>query len=129
MRRSAGQWGAITIWVLCAPFFLLSFVSGGVMPVKTTEGIRLVICTGDEIREVLVDPQTGQPLEDQDSPADAAGKCSWSFAHMAANLAPDLRLPRPEARALPLSPAVTPVILIAARATGLPPATGPPARI
>ena len=113
----------LALAVLLAPFFLFSLLADGVMPMRTAQGLLIVICTGAETTEIRIDPATGAPIED-DQPGDRP--CDWSGAHPPAALTP-APLPAPRlATATPAHPAPVPMRLAMARATGLPPSTGPP---
>ena len=109
------------------PFLLLSLVSNGVMPQRMAEGVVLVICTGDGPLAIAVDPDSGKPAEK--APDTRSGRCDWANATPPATLCPPLQLPARQAGAAVEILPVTPLVLIAGRATGLPPSTGPPAVI
>lgn len=113
------------------PFAAWSLLAKGVMPALSPNGVvMLVICTGDGMVEMAFDAVTMQPVTDQrthDGPAKSADPCAWAAMHPAVVI-PDLM-----AADMPLRDAVTSVTtprsmtLRIASATGLPPATGPPA--
>ncbi len=124
------------------PFLLSSLIAAGVMPARAPNGaITLVICTALGPAELLVDPATMAPVAagpdgipkdtpEKDGPqkdgTNRKAACAWAAAHGDVAAPPP---PMPDtAPARPLMPIAGPVpaILAAARATGLPPATGPP---
>lgn len=109
------------IWVLLAPFFMLSTIADGVMPVSTPQGMQMIICTPQGASYITIDPETGEPVKGQASPG-----CDWAATKSTAMLARDavtlvlvdhITAPRPPA---------APTLLRMAQATGLPPSTGPP---
>jgi hypothetical protein len=111
---------------MLGPFILFALLAPSVMPHRSPAGaITLVLCGADGPGEIVIDLATGQPVEK--GPAVADERCAWANAHSAAldpgRLAPLGRSLTPAAAA----PAPAPVALRAAEATGLPPATGPPA--
>ena len=115
------------------PFLLSSLIATGVMPARADDGaITLVICTPAGPAEMRVDPATMQPVAPAPFPAKPAPKdkptsaCAWAISHadFTPPQLPALVLPLRQAQAAP-RPAL-PAILAAARATGLPPAPGPP---
>lgn len=121
------QSGKILIWAVTALVFLLSATTNGLMPLRSSEGVVMVICSGDGPLELRIDPRTGEPADDK-TPGQHK-PCDWASFNFTAYL--------PDA---PVSPGeVTPIlaetaliassILTAGRATGLPPSTGPPAVI
>ena len=118
--------------VAVVPFLLASLIASGVMPARTSSGaVLLVICTAEGMAELMVDPATMQPA--QKSAPDAPGKpgkpCAWA-ANQATFTVPDLpALMPPQQSVIAMSASIAPVILTAARATGLPPSTGPPFRL
>ena len=118
----------LCLWVLLAPFVLLSLLSPGVMPARAADGtLVLVLCSDGGTSEMVIDLATGQPVEQTDT--GRSDRCDWACGQMA--LA-DLALPIPPAPvrlARPVEPAAAPVSLSLAHATGLPPATGPPAAV
>ncbi|WP_417248147.1 hypothetical protein [Celeribacter sp.] len=115
------------LWLVLAPFFLTSLVADAVMPVATADGLTMTLCTGEGVVEITIDPATGQPVEKSDT--SSSQRCDWAAAqHVAAFL--ETSLPRAaEGREIPLEPALAVTTLVAARRTGLPPATGPPSAI
>ena len=117
----------MAIWALLAPFLLLSLFPGGVMPLRTAEGIVLAICTGDGALEIRVDPESGKPVEK--APDTKRDRCDWANAAQAFTLttSPVLLADRIGAGAVVLP--VTPLVLVAGHATGLPPSTGPPVAV
>jgi len=114
------------------PFFLLSLFSNGVMPLRTAEGLVLVICTGEGPLEMVIDPATGDPIDqapDHQAPDDRQGHCDWASAKPPVGLAPSLGLLSAQTTFVPADLPVLPTVLYAGRATGLPPSTGPPIRV
>jgi hypothetical protein len=111
---------------MLGPFLLFALLAPAVMPHRTPAGaITLVLCGADGPAEIVIDLATGQPVEK--GPAVADERCAWANAPSAAL---DLGRPALIGRSLApvaASPAPAPVALRAAEATGLPPATGPPA--
>lgn len=113
-------------WALLAPFLVLSLISPAVMPAQAADGgLVLVLCTGDGAVEMVLDPLTGEVSKP--SPKSPADRCAWACGQMAvADLAlPALLLPAQAAQRA--APPAAPPLLAFVRATGLPPATGPPA--
>lgn len=124
-RTSTRLLRAFALWAMLSPFVLLSLIAPGVMPARAQGGVlMLVICDGAGMTEIAVDPRTLQPVET--SPDHDSGPCFWGLGHSPVDLvAPVEPLPVAMRRlALDFPPAAT--ALIVARATGLPPATGPP---
>lgn len=110
-------------WLLLVPFLLLAMLPGGVMPRVSAQGIVLVLCTGDGMLELRVDPRTGEPVEESEA---ADRHCPWAQMRLTEALIAAPVLPLPViATAHPLEP-VPPMLRVIAAATGLPPATGPP---
>ena len=125
MMRLGPGLRALALWVLFAPFLVLSFVSSAVMPMQAADGtMMLVLCTGDGPVEMQIDLATGEPV--QKSPSDVSDRCDWACGQLAV-----ADLMRPEApaptvvllSALPAAP--VDLILPAARVTR-PQARGPP---
>ena len=122
----------LRIAAFCAvllPFLLSSLIATGVMPARAADGaITLVICNALGPSELRVDPDTLQPIApEKDAPKDKTGSaCAWAASHaeFAPPMLPALALPVRRGESLP-APALS-TILATARATGLPPATGPP---
>ena len=124
----------IALCALLLPFLLSALIASGVMPARSAGGaITLVICTAEGMAELAVDPATMQPLDvsahggtDQDGPQKQTGNCAWAANHadFAAPIPAALALPSWQMIALPVAP--VPTVLATARATGLPPSTGPP---
>ncbi|MDV7341456.1 hypothetical protein RYZ26_17740 [Terasakiella sp. A23] len=54
------------------PFFLFAFYSAGTMPSITEEGIEIIICSGDEIKTIVVS-EDGEPIEKS-----VQTHCEWS---------------------------------------------------
>ena len=124
---------SLLFWAMILPLTLASMIAAGVMPVRAANGtIMMVICDTNGMREVAVDAVTLQPLTDQnqqDSDSEEHRTCSWSAAHPHITLHRPSILPAPDVRlaARLTYPSLT--ALIAAHKTGLPPSTGPPARL
>ncbi|AUH63228.1 hypothetical protein CX676_02865 [Paracoccus zhejiangensis] len=122
----------MVVGALLAPFLLLSLISDAVMPVRGADGqLMLVLCTPIAVQQVATDPHhhSGHAGHAQDDPEDqpaATDRCQWAGLHPVLALITPPDLPLPENRVLSPAPPPLPVILIAARATGLPPSTGPP---
>ena len=124
----------IALCALLLPFLLSALIASGVMPARSAGGaITLVICTAEGMAELAVDPTTMQPLDgsahggtDQDGPQKQTGSCAWAVSHadFAAPTPPVLALPSWQMIAALVAP--VPTVLATARATGLPPSTGPP---
>jgi hypothetical protein len=118
---------AICLWVLCAPFFLLSLLPSAAMPALAADGtLTMVLCTTDGPVEMVMDLATGQPVEKQ-HPEGKTDRCDWASSLFTADLSPALPgLAAMRLTATPLAPPAPPAVLADAAATGLPPATGPP---
>ena len=113
------------------PFVVSSLIGSAVMPVKGADGtLTLVICSGGAMIEIAVDPVTMEPVSespDEQSPRSQTDYCAWAASHVAVDL--------PAIAAIPARLHVggaamnmpAPTVLRVAAATGLPPATGPPA--
>ncbi len=124
------------LWAALGPFLLLSLISPGVMPARGADGaVTLVLCTPEGIVEIAVDPQTLQPLDDgADGPArhpdpGAGDHCPWAGLQPPIDLTAHAQLPRMMRPVLPQGFALADTVLVAGRATGLPPATGPPVSV
>ncbi|WP_299904784.1 hypothetical protein [uncultured Paracoccus sp.] len=107
----------------------MTLISDAVMPARGADGtLILVLCTPTGIQKVAVDPQShdGHAQQGGTETPQATERCQWASLHPVLALVTPPDLPLPERRALPTARPALPVILIAARATGLPPATGPP---
>lgn len=115
------------VWAILTPFFLLTLFSNGVMPLRTAEGLVLVICTGEGPLEMVIDPATGDPIDQ--APNDRQGHCDWASAKPPVGLAPSLGLLYTQTAFVPADLPVLPTVLCAGRTTGLPPSTGPPFRV
>ncbi len=119
---------AVCLWVLFAPFFLLTLLSPAVMPARSADGtLTLVLCTDGETTELVIDLATGEPVEK--APSDRSDRCDWACGQWAV-----ADLTRPEAPAPLLhvhraNPPPESGRIVLARITGLPPATGPPAAV
>lgn len=112
------------VWALVAPFLLFSLFSNAVMPVSAPDGLVLVICTGEGPLEMVIDPETGEPVP---KPAhDGSVKCSWAGANGPVLLSSPMLAPIRARSGRPVYLPAVPAVLVAAHATGLPPSTGPP---
>ncbi|WP_322893805.1 MULTISPECIES: hypothetical protein [unclassified Yoonia] len=119
----------LMLWLALLPFLALSLLGTGVMPERSDSGaIILVICTDAGMVEMAFDPVTMQPIDDagEDDLPDH-DPCDWAAAQPAFALVvlPDLIVPV-AFRASQTPPSASTIRMVAA-ATGLPPATGPPA--
>lgn len=116
----------LCLWVLLAPFLMLSLLSPGVMPARAADGtMTLVLCADGATSEMVIDLATGQPVEN--TPAE---RCDWACGLCALGLAgPLVPLPPVILTETRLDPPPVRLVLRAAQATGLPPATGPPAAV
>lgn len=115
----------LALCVLLAPFVALALIPHGVMPIRGAEGLVLVICTGDGPLEMVVDKATGETRPRE--PADPGNSCVWANASATVMLQAPVHLADVHLSWQPAIPAGASAILAVARATGLPPATGPPA--
>ncbi|MEZ5799053.1 MAG: hypothetical protein R3D63_17195 [Paracoccaceae bacterium] len=117
------------LWVLLAPFLLLSLLSPAVMPARAADGtLTLVLCTDGEVTELVIDLATGKPVEK--APADSRDRCDWAAGHWSVASLLWAEAPAPIVlRVRPATPPPATVLLALSHATGLPPATGPPAAI
>jgi hypothetical protein len=115
-------------WVLFAPFLLLSLLSPAVMPARSADGtLTLVLCSDGDATEVVIDLATGEPVEQ--APSGRSDRCDWACGQMAlAELMPPAA-PAPPTLVRRAEPPPAAVVIALARVTGLPPATGPPARV
>lgn len=117
---------ALGLWGLLVPFLLLSLLPTGVMPMRDRSGIvMLVICSGETMREIAVDAETLVPV-DEDRPGLPPDTCIWAKAHAPMLASSPPPVPVFLGRVIRLEPAPPVAHLAIARATGLPPATGPP---
>ncbi len=122
----------MVVGALLAPFLLLTLVSDAVMPARGADGrLMLVLCIPIAVQQVATDPHhhgghAGHAQDDPEEQPVATDRCQWAGLHPVLALFDPPDLPLPERRALSPARPSPPVILIAARATGLPPATGPP---
>lgn len=114
------------LMLLFAPFFLSALVPAGVMPGISNGAPTMVICSAMGMVEMAVDPLTGAPVE---KAPEAGKRCDWNSARSADALLPPLPVIAPAALALRAGAPNPSAILVAASATGLPPATGPPAAV
>lgn len=80
-------------WLLVVPFLLLSLVSQGTMLAQDAQGgVTVVLCSGDGLVEMVLDPDGG--LRDK-APGSAHQPCDWSLHAQAAMAHADaaLRVP------------------------------------
>lgn len=122
--RSGTQFAKLIVWALVGPFFLLSVVTNGLMPVQTPAGIAVVICSGEGPVELRVDPKTGKPVEDE--PSDRRKVCDWASVGVNAQLPSITSIPQATTLTTEAAAPVFSTVLTAGLATGLPPSTGPP---
>ncbi|QFT58698.1 hypothetical protein FIU94_07660 [Sulfitobacter sp. THAF37] len=120
--------GRAALWLMLAPFLAVSLISDAVMPDTTAQGIRMVLCTGSETPEVVIDPDTGQPVDPEDT-GDAPDRCDWASANTAVAFTPFAAIKAIRGDVTLIGPARAATILFHARSTGLPPSTGPPLEI
>ena len=113
-------------WVLLVPFLMLSLLSPGVMPARGDDGTMvLVLCTDGGTSEMVIDLATGEPVETA-----PPNRCDWACGLCGLGLAgPQVALPPVMLTETRLDPPPVRLILRTAQATGLPPATGPPAAV
>ncbi len=117
-------------WVLLAPLLLASSIPAGVMPAMSATGMpTIVICTGDGLVEIAIDPLTGAPLEEDDSDPGNADQCDWGSSRATDGVSPPTSIVARTAGAIPAFLPALSSPLLAAIATGLPPATGPPTAV
>lgn len=131
-RKLAHKLRLAALCALLVPFLLTSLIASGVMPARSQSGaVLLVICTAEGMAELLVDPETMQPADKSapHAPEKSGQPCAWAVSQATFTLPelPALMPPQQSVIAMPAS--IAPVILTAARATGLPPSTGPPFRV
>ena len=117
----------VAVWALLVPFLLHSLIATAVMPAASANGPVLVLCIGDGLIEVIMDPLTGEPVHKKST--DLAGQCDWAAGNVVANLHTGFEAPTIIGFAKPTDLPPSRFILIASAATGLPPSTGPPAVI
>jgi hypothetical protein len=129
MRRSLRPIHRLVLWAMLSPFLLLALVPVAVMPARTAEdGFAFVLCSDHGPVELTIDPATGQPVK-KHAPG-ANERCAWAGAHVTALAPPHLpTLPTGLGAAPRRHAGIAPMVLVAADATGRPPATGPPSRI
>lgn len=130
MSTRNGQHGIrrLILGALVVPFLILSLLSPQVMPQRSADGaLILVLCTGEGVKQIAIDPITGEPVPTDEKPG--ATTCDWAAAHPALTLTKPLDVALAERRSLPFEVAPAAMLLAAARATGLPPSTGPPVAI
>lgn len=123
----------VALWTGLLPFVLASLVAFGVMPQRAANGVvELVLCTGHGIETVAVDPVIMEPASDEDkSRKDMAdpGDCIWAAGKSPLDLTPPPMIARLGAVARRASLPDAATTLAVARATGLPPSTGPPSAV
>lgn len=111
------------LWAMISPFLLMSLLSPAVMPARGLDGaMTLVLCSGEGPVTVTLDPVSGEPVHK----APDAGRCDWACAQHAIIDAGQTAMPEPFPVFAAPECAPAPAHLAEARATGLPPATGPP---
>lgn len=116
------------VWAMLSPFLMLALLPAAVMPLRTAEnGLTVVLCSENGPVQLVIDPATGAPLKKGTS--SAGERCAWAGAHVAALGPMPSDLPAPMLAVAGRQAAVLPMILVAARATGRPPATGPPSLV
>lgn len=120
----------VAFWAMLLPFFLSSFIAQGVMPVRTANGvIMLVICTGNGMVEMAFDAVTMEPVDEADHGDEEGSKgsyCAWAASQLTITLSPLMFLADPLLLVTGIGLSWIHAALEYARATGLPPATGPP---
>lgn len=125
------NWGVIrrlrglALWAICAPFILLSFIPSGVMPIRAENGaLMVVICDGDGMAEIAVDPVTLEPVKE--TPYQKGEPCAWALVQIPVDLASRPELSPGSSHFSILDVSLAETVLAIAQETGLPPATGPP---
>ncbi|RJE89318.1 hypothetical protein D3P04_01370 [Paracoccus onubensis] len=121
------QSGKVILWAVTALVFLLSATTNGLMPLRGSEGVVMVICSGEGPLELHIDPQTGEPADDKTP--DRHKPCDWASFNFTADVPGAPVSPGNVAPILAETALIASSILTASRATGLPPSTGPPAVI
>lgn len=134
MGRSLGHHlRKAAFWVGLLPFLLSSLVVAGIMPARADSGtVVFVICTGDGVAEIRLDARSLMPVTDErNGEGDVPNPDACPWAATQPTLAPDPlpAIPGPWLGAARRMQPVGPAVLAIARATGLPPATGPPPSI
>ncbi|WP_255435555.1 hypothetical protein [Paracoccus sp. S1E-3] len=131
------QMRMLALWAMMLPFLGVSLIANGVMPSRGADGyVTFVICTGTGMVEMAFDPVTMEPVETgglADMPSDddetAAKACAWSGMQAAFDLPHSVLWMAPAQTSRRADPLRVETALLMARATGLPPSTGPPAAI
>lgn len=120
---------AVGLWLAVLPFLLVALIAPGVMPARDGNGtLTLVLCADGATTEMQVDLATGQPV--QPGPDAADDRCDWAAGHWATADLARPTLPSLVWAMRPADPrAAQTLVLAGAAATGLPPATGPPAAV
>lgn len=125
----------LLIGALALPFVLVSLIGTGVMPARDAQGALVItLCSAAGVVDLAIDPATMAPFAGADtsgaphgdSPAPDQGVCDWAAAQ-----APFLHAVQPvlaaaTPRMVRAAHPFTDTIRVLSRATGLPPATGPP---
>ncbi len=113
------------LWVLLAPFLLLSLIHPSVMPARAADGtLTMVLCSVDGPDEVTIDLATGEVVDK--APSDGSDHCDWACGQMAGVVVTRPEAPPRAIRVTRMAPPPAAALLRIAAATGLPPATGPP---
>ncbi|MAA96776.1 MAG: hypothetical protein CMN87_17980 [Stappia sp.] len=121
----------LAVWAMLIPFVVSSLIGSAVMPAKGADGtLTLVICSGSGMIEIAVDPLTMEPVSespDEQSPKLQTNYCAWAASHVAIDLPVIAAIPARLRLGMAAMNTPAPTVLRVAAATGLPPATGPPA--
>lgn len=116
------------LWAMLSPFLMLALLPASVMPLRTADaGLTVVLCSDHGPVQLVIDPATGAPVKKL--PAGAEERCAWAGAHVATLGPMPSDLPVRVQALAGSHAAVPPMILVASRATGRPPATGPPSLV
>lgn len=131
MIRPAGHLlRTVLVWASVLPFVLMSLIGAEVMPVRGADGtLTMVICTGDGMIEIAVDPAMMEPVADEGDRNDTApgqGLCDWAAAQAAYTLAEHRVLLSATPKLSRGRIVFAETTLLVSDATGLPPSTGPP---
>lgn len=129
-RPAAHLLRIVLVWISVLPFVLMSIIGAGVVPVRSAEGtLMMVICTGDGMVEIAVDPATMEPISDEGDKNDTApgqGVCDWAAAQSAYTLVGQTVLSLALQKIAEAWTGFAETTLTVSDATGLPPSTGPP---
>jgi hypothetical protein len=121
----------LAVWAMLIPFAISSLIGSAVMPARGADGtLTLVICSGGGMVEITVDALTMEPVPDSPDdqrPASSDDHCAWAASHVAFDLPGHQTLPSGLRLGAAAMSTPAPTVLRVAAATGLPPATGPPA--